>query len=93
MGINKKLITGSSTESINIVDESMSDKTVVTSSSHSPGVQPGKWRLILGTCAVGARSRSRTPHNQVVSQKGRGEKEAELVDLTGKAGGGEREIE
>ena len=56
-----------------------------------PGAQPGKWRLNLGTCAVGTHARSRTPHQQGPGQGNTGGKEEKLADLEGNAGGKEKE--
>ena len=65
-----------------------SDK-VVTVGVQRPGVQPGRWRLQLGKCAVGALALACSPRNvrAKVREEGGG-KNAKIVDLSGSKGGG-----
>ena len=61
--------------------------------------QPGRWRLTLGKCAVGALALARSPrHVRVREESERGGRKAEIVDLQnsiniggdgGTGGGGE----
>ena len=64
-----------------------SDK-VVTVGVQRPGVQPGRWRLQLGKCAVGALALACSPQNvrAKVREEGGG-KNAKIVDLSVSKGG------
>ena len=62
---------------------------VVTVGVQRPGVQPGRWRLQLGKCAVGALALARSPRNvRAKLREEGGGKNAKIVDLSGSKGGG-----
>ena len=67
-----------------------SDKKV-TVGIRRPGIQPGRWRLVLGKCAVGALALSRTPRIvRARVDEERGGRKAEIVDLSISKGGSVR---
>ena len=66
-----------------------SDKSVTIQSSR-PGYQPGRWRLILRECRVGALARARTPRQNQANTGGGGRKEACIVDVHDHMGTGRR---
>ena len=68
-----------------------SDKRVAVEGRRRPGYQPGRWRLSLGKCAVGALALSRSPRNERsrVGQE-RGGLQAKVVDLHVTKGGRDR---
>ena len=53
----------------------------------SVGYQPGRWRLVLGQCAVGALARARTPRHDQIREQGFRDR-ARIIDLSVENGNG-----
>ena len=65
------------------------DKMAIDLGRQRPGAQPGRWRLNMGRCAVGALARSRTPQQvRTRERQERGGPQAKIVDLKTNTGGG-----
>ena len=67
-----------------------SDQSVITVGRQRPG-QPGRWRLFLGQCDVGALALARSPrHARTRERRERGGFKAKIVDLDVDKGGRRR---